>query len=696
MKIPGLLFIIAISGVALLVVSPIPAQTPPTTPIQAAAEPGNYCAGCHTTADTRPANMPNWNGGPMAGREGVDPCPAANKIREEIYYTERLLLALDRARAPLPGWVDASQVDARIAAGRQGYSRLLDMLTSSLTAFTAEAQTLRFRLGKTYTQLNELNNSVKRDYVLAVAGLVTLFLLGSLVWGLRRTASSASGSRFHLSFKTLFFAAGVFILFALPIFQVWSREVGTVSAEEQARQTALDTISRTADAANQALARAWLLGRVGAVWVKSNSAQAETALTTALAAAEEKERNNAALWGESQAAYEGAVGSLAAQQKAGLVAGRLDAVNSRAWALRLIAAEWAAIDPARAEKTLAEAVQVAEKGSALYRDLDLRAIAVTWAMLDRNQGLTIAKRVSDPALRAWGLWEMAEVSGDAALYEQAVEIARQVADPLTRARLLREIAVHSGNKTLFDEARSALAEVQGASLAYALSDLVAASGQADLVDQIAPAYPDARAAALVGLGQFEPAWAETLKIADPFDRAQAQATIAGAWANAEAARQIADPTLRDLALRDVAIAKDDITLAQTIESPYYKVQALTTLGQYQAAWAEAGALKDTYPLRLLGVAWAETDPQAALAVVDKLDREADKAAVLREIARVTGDEGHFERALGMALAARVRGDVLAATEASLALGAAFETIDPAKAEATFNQAYEAAQQISIK
>jgi hypothetical protein len=31
---------------------------------------------------------------------------------------------------------------------------LLDTPTSSLAAFTSEAQALRFRLGKTYTQLN--------------------------------------------------------------------------------------------------------------------------------------------------------------------------------------------------------------------------------------------------------------------------------------------------------------------------------------------------------------------------------------------------------------------------------------------------------------------------------------------------------------------------------------------------------------
>jgi hypothetical protein len=126
------------------------------------------------------------------------------------------------------------------------------------------------------------------------------------------------------------------------------------------------------------------------------------------------------------------------------------------------------------------------------------------------------------------------------------------------------------------------------------------------------------------------------------------------------------------------------------------VQALTALGQYQAAFEAAEGLSDTYPLRALAVAWAETDPQAALAVVDLMDREADKAEALRAIAIATGDEAHFERALSLALAARVRGDALAPAEASLDLAKAFASIDKTKSEAAFAQAYQVAERISTR
>jgi hypothetical protein len=304
--------------------------------------------------------------------------------------------------------------------------------------------------------------------------------------------------------------------------------------------------------------------------------------------------------------------------------------------------------------------------------------------------------VRDPGLRSWALWEIAAISGDEAVYDQAAQAARQVADPVARARSLREVAVHSDRPSLFQEALTTLDGVQGAPLAYALSDLAAASGDANIVARIDPAYPDARAAALYRLGHFEEAWIVAGKIADPFDRARAQAAIAGAWGNVDATRQVADPTLRDRALYEVAVARKDAALAQGIESPYYRVRALTTLGQYEAALAEADNLSDTYPLRALAVALAEQDAQAALGLVDKMDREADKADALRAIAAATGDPDTFDKALAMALAARVRGDALAPVEASLELAQTFQAVDESKAEAAFAQAYEIAQNIMIK
>ena len=682
------------------------ADAPTRSPRLTEFQPGNYCVSCHTPGDERLTSVMDWTG--AIDREVISPCPAASRVREEVYYTDRMLLAVSRARADLPDRVDASKTDARVTAARQTYGRLLDTPVHSLDAVTSEAQVLRYRLGKSYSWLNAVRDTLKRQFMLIIAVLVTLVLLISFGWGLRNvgrfitTRGKEGEGRFRLNLKFTIFIIFVFVLFSLPIFRFPAQEVESASEEEQARQIALNNADRAADATDRASARSWMLGRVGAAWADLNPQSAENALADALTAAGETQLNADALWGEAQAVQEGTVGSQAAQEKARLNADRLDAVNSRAWALRLIATEWASVDSAHAEETLEAAFNVATSQisgiapTGIYRDLDVRAIAVAWATLDPEQAVAVAERIYDPPLRVWALREIASVTGDTSVYDQATEAARGVSDPVDRARSLREVAVASGNQALFDEALVALEGVEPRLQAYALSDLAAASGDASIAAQIDQAYPDARAAALYRVGQFDEAWAAAGEIADPFDRARAQSAVAGAWGNIDAAQQIPDPTLRDLALREIAIADQDLALAESIESAYYRVQALTALGQYQAALEVAEELSDTYPLRALAVAWSETDPQAALAVVDMMDREADKAEALRAIAVVTGDDDLFERALGMALAARVRGDALAPAEASLALGRDLELIHADKTDAAFDQAYAVALGISTK
>jgi hypothetical protein len=121
-------------------------------------------------------------------------------------------------------------------------------------------------------------------------------------------------------------------------------------------------------------------------------------------------------------------------------------------------------------------------------------------------------------------------------------------------------------------------------------------------------------------------------------------------------------------------------LVDSISSAYYKVQVLTALRDYEAASRLAGDLGDGYPLVGLAVSLAETDPEAALALVDEMSREADKAVALQSIAAASQDQTLIEQAQGMALAARVRGDSLAPAQASLDLAQAFWLIDVTYAE----------------
>ena len=231
----------------------------------------------------------------------------------------------------------------------------------------------------------------------------------------------------------------------------------------------------------------------------------------------------------------------------------------------------------------------------------MRGVALAWNGIQPSNALAVARSIEDASIRAWTLRELGK-------FDLAAEYARQVDDPVQRARALREVGAASGNKKLFDEAYSSLEGVSGEALAYALSDLAAASGNAALVEKIDAAHPEARTAALLRLGEFQSAWQASLAIGDPYEQGRAQAAIAAAWENAEAAMQIQVALYRDLAVRDIIRKSSNASLVDSIQSPYYRVQALTALGKYEQAIESAEGLGDAYPLIELAGSLAEENP----------------------------------------------------------------------------------------
>jgi hypothetical protein len=671
-----------------------PARDLPAGTEEATLVSGNYCISCHLVDDPRLASVTEWKG--TIAREANSPCPAATKIHEELYYTERLQLMIDRAESSVGALPEKTQ--SRLDGNSQTYSRMLDTPVTSLDAFVSEAQTMRYQMDKAYTALNDMAEAAKLRTVLIYAAIITLIILGSLAWGLYNTRAIKAGivSKSWATFWRVLFVLAVLVFFALPIFRVPAAEVVMTTTEQQAAQTTLDIAQRAADAADRAQARAWMLAHIGTVWGERDAAQAESLLDESITSLELARENDEALWGQSLAVQEVSVGTQIEMEKADLIAADLNAARGRAWASPLVAVEWNKLDPAKAAALLQAEQEAVAGQTGLYRDLQLRSLALAWAEADPAKAAPTAAKIADPSLRAWTFRELAVLTGNAALFDQAAEAARAIEDPVQQARVLGEIGLASGQKALFDEAQSALNSLNGTKLAYAISDLAVTSGDMAFVENIDPAYPDARASALLRLGEYSSAWEASTQIADPFEQARAQAAIASAWGNSEAASMISVPLYRDLALRDVIRKTGNAALVDSISSAYYKVQALTSLGDYEAASHLADELVDTYPLVELAVKLTEKDPQAALALLDKMDREADKAVVLQTIAVASQDQAVIEQAQGMALAARVRGDSLAPAQASLDLAQALWTVNETDAKAAFQQAYEAAQRIAIK
>lgn len=666
---------------------------------------GNYCGECHSANDLRVQSAAAWKG--TVGQNTSSACPAANTIREELFYTERILLAINNSLSDLPQTTSTTKLEERLAASTESYQRLLDEPVTSLSAFQSNAQMLRYRLGKIVTEISNQQQAAKKTRVLVAAGLVTLIILGSLIWGYRNAqrgiqaaGSQAAAGQFGFKPGHLAAIALIFALFALPIFKIPVFPAAEATAQQQAVQAVLDTSGRAAETAGRAQAKVWMLGSVGSVWAEVDPTSGEQVLQEARRAAQAAEIDSVAIWGDRQAAVEASAGSDVEQKKAALVAEDLASAHSRAWGLRLAAGAWVDRDPQAAETLLAAALSTAEQAQGIYRDLDLRGIAVEWAYLDLRTGQEIITRVQDPALRSWGMREIAQISGSPDDYQQAAESAFEVSDPIQRARLLREIGFASGDEAYFDQALATLKDYEGANdldLAYALASLASAWNRPDLLSCEAPETQAACATGYLALGDFPSAWEAAGQMSDPFDQARAQAEIAAAWQNTEAASQIQIPYLQERVIRDIAITNQDINLAATLSSPYLQVQAWSRIGDYARAWEIAPDLTEKYPLVGLATAEMPANPEEALQAVDLLEKEADKSIVLLAASVLNPQDGElFGRALNMALAGRVRGDSLSPARASLYLAIGLEKTNPELAAQAFSQAYEAALKVVAK
>lgn len=674
-----------------------PMQAAGGTGARFAAEAGNYCIGCHSADDAVLQQAIEWRGGVQM--QAANPCPAIHTIEEQLYFTERLMRAIRSLRSQLPDSAATLAWEARFSAAEQSYGRLLDMPVTSLDAFVSESQTLRYQMGKIYAGLNEIQEALRVQRILIWASIVSAVMLGSLIWGylnslrLAPATRSLQGIRASGLIKPGLLVLLIFALFLLPIFRDFPAPVAAASEREQEKQLTLDESSRAATAAERAVARSWMLGRIGARWAGNDPAAANEILAAALEASAEAQLNAAALWGEMLAAQEAAAGSAVDQEKAALIAASLQSAQSRAWGLRMMAEDWMTVDTQRGQELLEKAVAMAETGSGIYRDLDLRAIAASYSGIDLQRSLEIIHRIADPFVRAWGYREVALKTGNQQLLEEALATASLVEDQVLRVYALTKIAALLADPSVHEVTYRSLEGLQGASLAYSLARLSAASGKVDWVAQIDRDYPAAVAWAYSRLGEWAAAWDAAVQVDDPFERAAAQAAIASAWGKVEKAREIEVPFYRDRSLRIVMQMTGDVTLASEIQNSYDRAVVLVAVGAYQDALAVQG-LKETYPLVVAGVALSKDDPAQTQTILERLQREVDKSVVLNALAGVDSDAQFFTEALDFALAARKRGDPLAPIMASLDLAEAVK--DPELRAQALQQALQVAERIAIR
>lgn len=706
---------------------------------------GNRCVECHA----RPvaANLGGWQGDILA--QADNPCLTLRRAREELFYTESLVEAVEGVpQRP-------AALDEALVRRRQAYIALLSSEPQALDVFAGAAGQVRLQWSQVYARLHDAGDTRTLLWIYGVAVAVTLVLVWGLVQAWRITGMRGGAARLRAG------AAVGMTLAALTAFAVflWPFRTGedpnTVMAQgDTVRQATADKAEASAESAERTMAKGWVLAQIAADWAQVDPASAARAFGDAQAAlrslAEDRQRYLADLRAVAASALNWQ------QQDDALVAylqNRIRDAAHRTWGWRAVAEAWSRVDRTAADAILRQAAQDSLKEpSVYYRDLDLAGIAAVWAQWDADQAEATADLIYDPFLRAqtWtylGAGWAATARGQVAL-ERALQTASQVDDGYRRFLALMALAEawqptsDAMHRVALGAAREAVDDISNSlTAAYALARWAAAWAPLDLdmavasVLSIDTALPEPRvlglrdvALAVRGVAPDraeelpQQAWDEAGRIERPFDRARAQASLLAAWAslNPSAAEahlaEIGRPEPRILAQRDVAVAwaKADapqaLKLAAAIEDPCAAVQAYVGIAEalleagdrataqeaLESATARAEALVVALPLRDLALAWAQVDWERAVAAASGISEPAVRAEALRTLSVQAARQGLpqardlFAQALNAARTAWVLGDPFAAAEALRLLGAAWADLDPALAQEAFRQAHEAA------
>ncbi|MGC8837501.1 MAG: hypothetical protein ACP5UM_03695 [Anaerolineae bacterium] len=706
---------------------------------------GNRCVECHV----RPvaADLGVWQGDILAQAE--NPCITLRRAREELFYTESLVEAVEGA-ASRP-----AALDEALARRRQAYIALLSSDLQGLEAFAGAAGQVRLQWSEVYARVHDAADTRTLLLIYGIALAVTAVLIWGLIQAWRITEARGGAARLRAGTAT---GVALAALVAFAVF-LWPFRAGedpnSVMAQgDTVRQATVDKAEASAEAAERTMAKGWMLSQIAADWARVDPAAAEAAFRDAQEAMQALAQARSDYLADMRAVATGALNWQ--QQDDALVAylqNRIRDAAHRTWGWRAAAEAWSRVDRGTADALLRQAVRESLKEpSAYYRDLDLAGIAVVWGQWDADQAEATADLIYDPFLQA-RTWthlgsEWATTERGQAAFARALEAAGRIDDGYRRFLALMGLAEawqptsDAMHRVALGAAREAASDIASSlTAAYALARWSAAWAPLDLdmavntVLSIDPVLPEPRTLGLRDVAAavkesdsgraealLQQAWEEASHIARLFDRARAQASLLAVWAevNPSAAEahlgEIGRPEPRALAQRDVAVAwaqadaSRALEVAAGLDNPAAAVQAYVRIAEsllqkgdeagarraLEAASEQAGAVETASPLGDLALAWARVDLDRALETADRISDRVVRAEVLRELSvraaaqDLSRGRTLFARALEEARSAWVLGEPFAAAEVLRTLGAAWADLDPALAGEAFRQAHEAA------
>ncbi len=411
-------------------------------PAIAQGKPAGYCLECHSSKSFPDASLSGMTSDRSVYLAKLDPCPGLRSASEEMYFTGTRVVKINEILGTLgrEGW-STEALERKAGQVAESFSRLESGGVTSTRELARESSALRSSLQKIYDQTVKARAESDRRWLIGIGVLCFIALLILLGVGFHKLA------RLGKMGILLLLVGGNLSLVACSSGP--SEPVKKSPAQESLDQSLL-VAGQAAGKVEEGFYQSILLARLAREWSQVDAGAAEKAFHLAwkMALAYRQDGEKLRSFQEEISRYPDR--SAAIKEKVNYdtvldLRDELRNVDSRTWALRAVAEEWARSDAKNGREALEDASRkTGEIKDPEIRDWDLKSLAEAWAPLDENRAWVISGSIADPFLKSLALARLAlsARSRDKAanFLREAWETAQSISSPYPQAQALMRIS----------------------------------------------------------------------------------------------------------------------------------------------------------------------------------------------------------------------------------------------------------------
>jgi hypothetical protein len=415
-------------------------------PAIAQAKPAGYCLECHSSKSFPDSSLSGMTSDRSVYLAKLDPCPGLRSASEEMYFTGTRMVKINEILRTLrqEGW-STETLERKAGQTGEAFSRLERGGVQSTRELARESSALRSALQKIYDQTVQARAESDHRWLIGIGILCFIALLVLLGVGFHKLARMGK--------------MGLLLLLVGGNLSLAACSSGpSEPAKKSPAQESLDQSLAVADQAAGKIEEGFYLSiltaRLAREWSQVDPGAAEKAFHLAWQMALAYRQD-----GEKLRSFERAISrypdrSAAVKQKVNYdtvldLRDELRNADSRTWALRAVAEEWARADAKNGQQALEDASRkVEEIKDPEMRDRDLKSLAEAWAPLDENRAWVISGSMADPFLKSLTLARLAlsarnrDKAGN--FLREAWETARSIPSPYPQAQALIRISAAAG------------------------------------------------------------------------------------------------------------------------------------------------------------------------------------------------------------------------------------------------------------